>query len=137
MTLRRKPRTGTTAVEAAVIFPIFFLLLIGLLVFALGVSRYQEIASLAREGARWASVRGASYGYATGNTPATAKDVYDNAIVPNTVLVDPSQLNYSVTWNPDNQQNSLVTVTLSYNWLPEAFFGGITLSSTSSMPVSY
>jgi hypothetical protein len=30
-----------------------------------------------------------------------------------------------------------VTVTLTYNWVPEAFAGGVTLSSTSVMPMSY
>jgi hypothetical protein len=42
-----------------------------------------------------------------------------------------------VSWNPDNQQKSMVTVTVTYQWLPEAFLGGVTLSSTSSMMVSY
>jgi hypothetical protein len=30
-----------------------------------------------------------------------------------------------------------VTVTLTYTWVPEAFLGGVTLSSTSVMPMSY
>jgi hypothetical protein len=30
-----------------------------------------------------------------------------------------------------------VTVTLTYQWIPEAFFGGITLRSTSVLPMSY
>ena len=30
-----------------------------------------------------------------------------------------------------------VTVTLTYRWVPEAFLGGVTLSSTSVMPMSY
>jgi hypothetical protein len=30
-----------------------------------------------------------------------------------------------------------VTVTLTYRWVPEAYLGGITLSSTSVMPMSY
>jgi Flp pilus assembly protein TadG len=137
MMYRRTSRPGTHAVEAALIFPVFFLLVIGLIVFALGVFRYQELASLAREGARYASVRGATYELYTGNTAATPADVYNNAILPSAIMLDPDQLGYSVTWNPDNQQGSMVTVTVTYHWVPEAFFGGIDMSSTSSMAVSY
>jgi hypothetical protein len=32
---------------------------------------------------------------------------------------------------------NLVTVTVTYLWIPEAFLGGITISSTSVMPMSY
>ena len=42
-------RHGTHALECAVVFPVVFLLLFGLLIGALGVFRYQQVASLARE----------------------------------------------------------------------------------------
>jgi len=60
-------------------------------------------------------------------------------------------LTYSITYNTSNEpfhvridsagnilpvQNT-VTVTLTYNWIPEAYLGGITLTSTSVMPMSY
>jgi hypothetical protein len=63
--------------------------------------------------------------------------------------LDPSRLSVSVTWtngdnwplyvNPNTGQvlGNIVIVRLSYNWIPEAFFGGVTLTSTSVMPVSY
>lgn len=132
--LRRK---AATVVECAILFPAFFLLLIGFVIAGLGVFRYQEVACLAREGTRWASVRGLTYQQRTKNPAATPQDVYDNAIRPNVVALDPNQLTYSVTWNPDNRQGGLVTVTVTYNWIPEAYFGGIQLSSTSTMAVAY
>jgi Flp pilus assembly protein TadG len=132
-----RPRAGVTVLEAAFIYPLFFLLMIGLLVGALGVFRYQEVASLARESARWTSVRGATYSLYTGQSAATPSDVYNNVIRPKAVALDLSRLDYSVTWKPDNRQNSLVTVTITYHWLPEAFLGGIDLTSTSTMPISY
>jgi Flp pilus assembly protein TadG len=137
--MRRNPhrRRGTHVVECAVVFPLVFLLLLGLIVGGLGVFRYQEVASLAREGARYASVRGYQYQQTTSRPAATATDVYDNAILPRAVILNPSDLNYSVTWNPDNRQGSTVTVQVSYQWVPEAYLGGITLSSTSTMPISY
>jgi hypothetical protein len=137
MVARQPRRRAATIVESAVVYPVLMLFVIGLIVGALGVFRYQELASLAREGARWASVRGAKYQAATGNPAATDSDVFNQAIQPRAVILDPASLNYSVTWNPDNRQGSTVTVTLTYNWVPEAFLGGITLSSTSTMTISY
>ncbi len=55
-------------------------------------------------------------------------------------------LTYSVTWNSSNSQfhtvsgnkvANTVTVTVTYHWIPEAFLGGITLSSTSVCVMSY
>jgi hypothetical protein len=137
MVVRQRRRRAATIVESAVVYPVLMLFVIGLIVAALGVFRYQELASLSREGARWASVRGAKYAASTGNAPATDSDVFNQAIQPRAVILDPANLNYSVTWNPDNRQGSTVTVTLTYNWVPEAFLGGITLSSTSTMTISY
>ena len=130
-------RRGTHVLECAVVFPVIFLLLFGLIIGALGVFRYQEVASLAREGARYASVRGQRYQMMTGRPAATAADVFNNAIAPRAVILTPSQLSSSVTWNPDNRQGSTVTVTVTYQWVPEAYLGGLTLSSTSTTPISY
>src|SRR4051794_14624582 len=124
MRLRKHRRDGATAVEFALVSPIVMLFLIGLIVGGLGIFRYQEVAWLARKGARYASVHGSRYAQVTGKTAATATDVYNQAILPQAIALDPNQLNYSVTWNPDNRQNSTVTVTVRYHWIPEAFFGG-------------
>jgi hypothetical protein len=52
---------------------LFFMTLFGILEFGQAVWRYNMIANLAQEGARWASVRGA--GASGGMTPASAADV--------------------------------------------------------------
>lgn len=54
-------RRATTVVECAVVYPVTFLILLGLIIGALGVFRYQEMAGLAREACRYASVHGAQY----------------------------------------------------------------------------
>jgi Flp pilus assembly protein TadG len=137
-------------VECAVICPAVFLFVIGLVVGAIGIFRYQEMAALARRAARYASVHGAQYAKDTGNAAATPQDIYNNAIAPNAVALDLKQLSYAVSYNTNNHpyhtgvingtvvatQNT-VTVTLNYQWVPEAFLGGITLSSTSVMPMLY
>jgi len=53
-------------VECAIVYPLTFLLLLGILVGAIAVFRYQEVASLARQGARYASTHGAQFRKDTG-----------------------------------------------------------------------
>ncbi len=130
-------RPGTTIVEAAVVLPVALLIIMGMIIMTLGVFRYLELAAAAREGARWASVRGHQYEQATRQLAATPQDVYTNAIQPRLAAMNPSLIGYSVTWQPDNRQGSAVIVTVNYQWLPEAFFGGATLTSTSKMMVTY
>jgi Flp pilus assembly protein TadG len=142
-------RRGSAATESVVVVPVLLTLIFATLVGGYGVFRYQQIALLAREGARYASVHGGQYQLETGNTAATPQDVYNNAILPYAVALDSSQLSYSVTWNTNNMPYSVssdyekptantVTVTINYNWFPEAYLiGPIVLSSTSTVPMSY
>jgi Flp pilus assembly protein TadG len=150
MRLDRKSRPAATLVEFAIVGSVTFFLLIGLLVGGMGIFRYNEVASLAREGSRWASVRGTQYQKDTGKPAATQADVYNNVIVPEAVSLDLSTLKCFVAWDTTNSPyrtqivnhqlvavNNTVTVTIHYQWIPEAYLGGITLSSTSVTPMSY
>jgi Flp pilus assembly protein TadG len=142
-------RRGTTTVEFAITCPIAFFLVFATIIGGLGVFRYQQVAALAREGARWASVHGADYEDETDNPAATPADVFTNAILPASVTLDPSQLTYSVTWNRSNQplevdeeyekpMGNTVTVTVTYQWFPELYLvGPFTLSSTSTAQMIY
>jgi Flp pilus assembly protein TadG len=142
-------RRGATAVEFAVIGPVAFFLLIALIVGGMGIFRYQELASVAREASRWASVHGYQYQLDTGNPAAKDVDVYNNVIAPNAVGFDLTQLSYSVTWSTDNrpyntvivnnqwvQVRNTVTVQLTYQWIPEMYLGGYTLTATSTVPMT-
>lgn len=149
MLCRSSRRRGATLIECAIVYPALFVLLLGLVVGGLGVFRYQEVASLAREAARYASTHGAQYrkdaGLATGTLSDWSNDIYTNAISPNLIALDSSKLSYTVSYpdvinmpgKPDNWPGSQVTVTVSYRWLPEVYLvGPITLTSTSSMPIT-
>ena len=150
MRRRYHRRRAATVVEVAVVAPATFLLLLGLLIGGLGIFRYQQVAHLARDASRWAAVHGSDYAQETGNPAATAADVYNQVIAPNATGLDLSKLTYSVTWNTSNSPYSTttvngqttkvtntVTVTVTYQWIPEAFLGGITVSSTSVSVMSY
>lgn len=151
MRIRMRPRRGITIVESAVVYPTVLLLLIGLVVGAAGIMRFQEVASLARRAARYAATHGWQYAKDTGNTAPSATDIFNTVVAPNAVGFDKSQLSCTVSYgagkNWDYQVRlvngsnvytlNTVSVTVSYPWVPEAFLGGITLSSTSVMPMSY
>lgn len=146
----RRSRRGHTTVEFAFVAPLALLLILGLLISGLGVFRYQQMGHLAREASRWASVHGAQYAAETGNTAAAPADVYQQAIAPKVAGLDPNLLSYSVSWNTSNEPYhttisdgqvtavaNTVTVTVSYRWIPEAYFGGMTLSGVSCSPMYY
>jgi Flp pilus assembly protein TadG len=137
-------------VEFTLVAPLVFLLLLGLIIGSFGVYRYLQVAALAREASRWAAVHGANYAQENNRPPATAQDIFQQVIVPRAIGLDVSQLTCTVTWDTSNApyrivvQNgqvlavaNTVTVTVQYRWLPEAFFGGITLRSTSTSPIYY
>ena len=166
-TLQRH-RRGSYVLECALVCPVLVLLSVGTVVLGMGVFRYQQMASLARDGARWASVRGWQYqadlnpyGVASLPMAVTQQDI-SNYIASQAVLLNtsPDALKVQVSWNTDNKQThtlldasgnlqldstgnvirvtNTITVTVTYNWIPEALFAGpITLSSTSTIPMSY
>jgi Flp pilus assembly protein TadG len=148
---RRHPiRRGTAAVEFAIVAPAAFIILIGLLVGSLGIFRYQQVARLARGASRWASVHGTQYAADTNNPAATASDVYNQAIAPYATGLDLSKLTYSVAWNTSNSPShtatvngsqitvaNTVAVTVNYQWIPEAYLGAITMSSSSVAVMNY
>ena len=51
----RSSRRAATVVECSLVLPLTFFLLLTLLVGSMGVFRYQEVATLAREASRYAS----------------------------------------------------------------------------------
>jgi Flp pilus assembly protein TadG len=153
-------------VETAVVMPVVMMFILGTFSVGMGIYYYQQVASLAREGARYASVHGTQYAQDTGNAVATASDVYDNAIKPMAAGLNPSKLSYQVEWgtavsgswvwtswdsslrdptspnpnsSPANQPlYNAVRVTVTYQWTPGLYIAGpINLTSTSLIPMSY
>jgi hypothetical protein len=119
--------------ETAVVYSVALLLLIGMIIVGLGVFRYQQVSALAREGARWASVHGPTYQSEQQKRAPTVDDVYTNAISPKVVGLDPAKLHYTLS-----ATSNTVTVTLTYQWVLEGFFfSPVTLTSTSTMPITY
>ena len=105
----RTDRRGAVAVEFGFAFPVLVLLTVGLVDFSLLLWKTSTVENAAAEGARFAIVNGAS-----APSPATAQDVEDY-IRTQAVGVSASALNVNVTWDPNNQSGSFVTVALDYS----------------------
>src|SRR5947208_16347214 len=97
-------RKGATTVECAIVLPITLFLLLGFVVGGMGVFRYQEVAFLAREGARYASTHGAQWrkdaGVGTGTYDDWCQDIKDNGIEPKRVALDKTRMTVECWWPP-------------------------------------
>lgn len=149
MRTRSRARPAATAVECAFVLPVTFFLLFALVIGGMGIFRYQEVSTLAREGARYASTHGYQYrkesGLSQGTPDDWKADTVANAIDPRVIALDRGKLSVKMAWpdvvnqpgKPDNWPGSKVDVTVTYEWFPELYLvGPIRLSSTSSMPIT-
>lgn len=125
-------RGGATIVEMAIVAPVTFLLVIGVMIGGLGSFYMQQVNSLAREGARWAALRGPTWKLMNNQPLPTANDVLTNAIKPMAVGIDKNQLTCTLTRSSNDR---LLTLVLTYHWVPPAYLSPIQLKSTAVEPV--
>ena len=118
-------RRGAVLAETAVVYPAFLMLVLAGLSLGMGLYRHQELAHLARESARWASLQDA-----TMRPPAL---ILSNVVQPKAVCINPG----AVTISTSPSQADMATVTLTYSWTPEVYFGTITLRSTARARIAY
>jgi Flp pilus assembly protein TadG len=143
------------------VYPVLFVVVLGIIMLGMATFRYQQVAHAAREGSRWAAVHGTVYAKERTTTPATPEEVYTNAILPQLHGAAPGGISYSVTWakkvdgvtddkrptrtitvtNAAGAQvaaasTNYVSVTVTYNW-NTILFGTIPVSSTSVSPIFY
>jgi Flp pilus assembly protein TadG len=138
--MRVKPhaarRSGAALVEAAFVVPVILLLLYGIFCGAIMVITVDQVDTAAREAARFASTRGASYAFNTGNPAATSTDI-SNFAQSQGVTLDSSAMNVSVSWDTSNRPGNYVTVQVVYNWPGLGPFGAQTFTATSTQLVTY
>jgi len=125
-------QSGQTIVEFALSALLFFTLLFGTIELGMLIWRYNMVANLAQEGARWASVRGS-----TSSIPASNSDVQTHVqgraggmmVTATTPLGAPSALQPGQTLSVQVQ----TTVAPLTQLVPH---GTLTLSSTASMVIA-
>jgi hypothetical protein len=104
---------GGAFVELALCITLFITILWGVMSFAHAVFAYNNVAFLAREGSRWAAVRGANSG-----RTATALSVSEYTKTRSTGL-DKTKLTVNATWSDASKApGSAVTVSVSYSGNP-------------------
>ena len=108
-------RSGAALVEAAFVLPVLLFLLYVLFCGAIMVLTVDQVDAAAREGARWASVRGTSYQFNTAQPPATAADVAAY-VKTQGVTLDTSKMTVNTTWDLSNRPGNYVTVEVRYQW---------------------
>jgi hypothetical protein len=163
---RGRERRGATVVEFSLVAPVVFFIFFAQLIGGLGIFRYQEVAHLARDGARYASTHGGMYQLegvadASGVPQVAASGDLTGFVRNKAVLLNPNYLQVNVSWTApsgvspvnmptyvDTDPNlvppgqtviqNYVIVTVRYQWFPQMYLTGpIVLSSTSKMPMTY
>lgn len=144
---RRRPR-GQALAEFAMVAPIFFLLLFGIIEGGRFILYYQALHNAAREGARYAIVHGSNSSCPSGPMPAgmAAPACYDAGganveqrvkdaafgLLGSAVLVDRD-------WDPDNGRSSKVTVRATHTYstlIPIVPFPPITIEAESRLVIN-
>jgi Flp pilus assembly protein TadG len=121
---------GSQLVEFAIAGLLFLTLLFGIMEFGRAVWIYGTAAHAAKEGARWAIVRGAESGRA-----ATATDVESYVRSRATGM---TSVTVTTTWSPDNKPGSVVQVKVDCPFQPVLpLLPSMTLTSTSRMVISF
>jgi Flp pilus assembly protein TadG len=161
-TTRRTSRRGAVTVEAAIVIPVFLLMVIGMIDLGLGMARRATLSHACREGARQAAVHGrfapagwnggpwgtAAIASAPAGTIPTIIQQADvdgwpaNAVRPMLVNCSPSETTVQVEWLDSSdlpEKRVRVTVTSSYRPMTTWLFGGapITLRATSTVLISH
>ena len=138
-------RRGQALVEFALVAPLFFLLLFGIIEAGRFIFYYETLNNATREGARYAIVNGANtIGCPTGPpAPGTngcdvaGDDVRDR--VRDAALGIVSSITVTPQWFPDNGRGSTVTVSASFTYnslVPLVPLPPITVAAESSLVVN-
>ncbi len=145
-------RRGAVAVEAAIVLPVFLLIVLGMIDLALAVMSQNALSEAARDGSRQAVVHGelAPSGWKGGpwgptpiDEPGTATGIPAVAAVEPMLSVCPlDNTRVQVEWlTNSNKSGSPVRVTASgdYHPLVTYIFGSpsIRLSASSTMPIAH
>jgi Flp pilus assembly protein TadG len=135
---RRPSERGAVVVEFALVFTALAMFLFGIIDFSRALYAYNFVSNAAREGTRFAMVRGASCSGLPGGCPASLTDI-QNYVKNTGVGVDPKALTVIPSWTPNNKPGSTVGVIVQYSFpfsMPFLPTSHITMKSSSQMVIS-
>jgi Flp pilus assembly protein TadG len=127
----RRDARGATLVELGLASALFFTITFGAIEFGRMILDYNIVSDAAREGVRFAAVRGSSSGRA-----ASANDVATYVASRSGGRLSPS--NVRVTWPTNNAPGSVVQVQVRYGFTPIVTLlrqTSVNLSRTTEAPI--
>lgn len=145
----RRFERGVSLPETAIVMAVLLALMFGIMDFGRALYTYSTVAQLARQGARWAVVRGSNCTVYASACPAqsgsTDIEPYIRSI--SAGGMDANSIHASLSWPPPcsstsetaNQAGCTASVTVSYRfnfllpWMPSS---SINMSSTSAMVIA-
>jgi Flp pilus assembly protein TadG len=141
----KKDERGTELVEYAIVLTLLLMALFGLIDFGRALYAYHFVSEAAREGTRFAMVRGTAC--QSPGCPAGPTDI-QNYVMNVPAGIDAAQLTVTPTWNPSgsatctgpqNAPGCVVEVQVSYNFkfmLPFLPWSTVVMQSSSQMIIS-
>jgi Flp pilus assembly protein TadG len=149
MMKRRHRERGSALAETAVVMTVLLMLMFGIIDFGRALYTYSFVAQLAREGARWAIVRGADCTLLSGGCPASSAQLQTYVQSLNEGATNASKITATLTFaapssgigcpTVGNSPGCLAVVNVTYPFtfmLPFMPKAGISMSSTSQMVIS-
>jgi Flp pilus assembly protein TadG len=130
--------SGSALVEFAAVFTVLFMFLFAIMDLSRALYAYHFVADAAREGTRYAMVRGSTCTSWTTACPAAASDI--QTYLKNVPAgINPASLTATTTWTPDNTPGSVVQVQVQYSFKPIFPFipkTALVMTSTSQVVIS-
>lgn len=133
-----RDQRGSAVVEFAAAFAMLFLFLFSIMDLSRALYCYHFIADAAREGTRYAMVRGATCTSYSSACPASANDI-QNYIEDVPAGINPQALTVTTTWTPNNSPGSVVQVQVQYSFqpiFPLVRKGALVMTSSSQVVIS-
>ncbi len=130
----RRDLDGQAYVEFALCAVVLLMLIFTIVNFSFAIYAYNFVSYAAREGTRYAAVRGSA-----NSTPASTSDV-SNFVLAEAYGLRSDNLTVTTTWNPNNSPGSVVKVQVQYSLtliVPFMQLAPLSLTSTSQMVISH
>lgn len=130
----RRSERGASAVEFAIVAPLLFLLLFGIIEFARAISVYTAVSTAAREGARY----GASVGLDDGGVPHYLDcDGIKEAAQARAVLtsIEPGEIEVTYDLGPEDGDEPIACESVGYGDIQDQSRVVVVVSSTFSSPI--
>src|SRR5271166_1056812 len=105
---------GASLIEDALALGILMTLMFGVIQVSLALYSYHSVSEAAREGTRYAIVRGSSCSGFTSACPAAASDVQTYIRGNGFAGLTSTSITVTTTWPTNNNPGSVVSVTVSY-----------------------